>query len=138
MTPPHTVLGVELMDEDHARLEALLEHAAQAADADLPGLFAQAEAETRAHFEREEKLMQSAGLPVFHCHAAQHRLLLAEFDRARISAISGDTASLRHFLIYALPEMLTAHIDSVDRVTASFLRNEIKEEELRPLRLPFE
>lgn len=136
MTPPNAVLGVPLMDEDHARMEAIFARAAEALDADLPALLADVEAETRAHFAREEDLMQSAGVPAFHCHAAQHRLLLAEFARAHDAASRGDMKSLRTLLGHTLPGLITAHVNSVDHVAASFLKGETSEEELSGLRLP--
>ncbi len=136
MTPPNIVLGVALMDEDHAHLETLFARVAETADAGLPALLAEAEAGTRAHFEREEVMMQSAGVPVFHCHVAQHRLLLAEFASGHAAARSGDAAGLRRFLGESLPALIAAHVDSVDRVTASFLRSEIGEQALSVLRLP--
>ncbi len=136
MTPPNLVLGVALMDEDHAHLEALFERVADTADAGLPDLLATAEAETRAHFEREENLMQRAAVPVLHCHVAQHRLVLAEFASGHDAAARGDAAALRRFLGNSLPALIEAHVDSADRVTASFLRNEIAGEALSALRLP--
>lgn len=136
MTRPNSVLGVPLMDEDHARLEALFDRTAETPDAGLPALLAEVEAETRAHFAREETLMQSAGVPVFHCHAAQHRLLLAEFARPYDAVSRGDMESLRRFLGDTLPEMIAAHVNSVDHVTASFLNGETSEQDWSGLRLP--
>ncbi len=136
MTAPNLVPGVAFMDEDHANIESLCERAKETADARLPALLAEIEAELRAHFEREEALMQSAGVPVFHCHAAQHKLLMAEFTRGHYSAGTGDMDGLRRFLSHSLPALAAAHADSVDRVTASFLKGEIDEQELSNLRLP--
>lgn len=137
MQPNHK-LGVTLMDEDHEHLEALFGRVAETADADLPAFLGEAETATRAHFEREESLMQSAGVPIFHCHAAQHKLLLAEFAGVHNAAGSGDMAGVRRFLGESFPSMIAAHVDSVDRVTASFLKSEISEQTLGVLRLPCE
>lgn len=123
------------MDEDHARLETLLERVAETASEDLPSLLAEAEAETRAHFKREEKFMEAAGVPVFHCHLAQHGLLLSGFSAAHAYAQSGDAAGLRRFLGETLPALIEAHVLSADRVTASFLKGEIDSQGLSVLRL---
>jgi hemerythrin len=136
MTSRNPVLGVPLMDEDHARLEALFERVAETADAGLRALLAEAEAETRAHFDREETLMQSADVPAYHCHMAQHKQLLAEFTAAHYAAENGDMTGLRSFLGRILPVLVEAHVDSVDRVTASFLKSEANADDFSGLRLP--
>lgn len=135
MSQPETPLGVPLMDEDHARLEALFARVAGTPDGALPVLFAEAEAETIAHFGREEALMQAAGFPVLHCHIAQHKMILAEFEPARRAAEAGDLANLRRFLGHVLPELVAAHVASVDTVTAGFLRGVIGAASLGKLRL---
>jgi hypothetical protein len=61
---------------------------------------------------------------------------LAEFATGHAAAREGDAEELRRFLGHSLPALIAAHIDSVDRVTASFLRNETGEQELSVLRLP--
>ncbi len=136
MTPTQIVLGVELMDEDHAQLESLFERVANITDEGLQALLTEIEAETRAHFEREEVLMQSASVPVYHCHVAQHKLLLSEFAGAHDAMENGDMAGLRRFLERSLPALVEGHVDSVDRVTASFLKSETSAEDLSTLRMP--
>lgn len=136
MPKPHHVLSVPLMDEDHARLEALLNTVDSAADAALAGLFTDIERETREHFAREEDLMQRVGVPIYHCHVAQHRLLLDAFARGHAAIASGNTTLLRIFLTHEFPVILDTHIDSVDRVTASLMSGEMPAEAVAPLRLP--
>lgn len=115
-------LGVAVMDDDHARLDELMSGASSAADAELPRLLAEIEAETRAHFSREESLMRQAGVPILHCHEQQHALFLAEFRRGHEASASGDFAALREFLTDYLPGLFLDHVGSVDTVTAGFLR----------------
>ncbi len=124
MASPFVVLGVSLMDRDHAHMEMLLQRVAGADGAALPELLMEIEAETRAHFSREEELMQSAGVPVLQCHIAQHANFLFEFDRARRAAALDDMPGLRHFLCSELPDLYRAHVDTVDRVTSGFLRGQ--------------
>lgn len=136
MTGPSIVLDVPLMDDDHARLEALFGRLPATADADLPALLAEVEAETRAHFEREEGLMQAADVPVFFCHVAQHKIIMAEFAKAHDAMARNDLGALRQFIGVTLAGLVEAHIDSVDRVTAGFLKGEFAAEAFDNLRLP--
>jgi hemerythrin len=126
MTMPINILGVPLMDKDHAHLDAMLLRASQAGEAALPELLMEIEAETRAHFSREEELMRSARVPVLHCHIGQHAHLLSQFDQGREAAARGDTARLRRFLCADLPELFRDHVGTVDRVTAGFLQDSVE------------
>lgn len=114
-------LGVDLMDEDHARLEALLAAVPQTADQALPALLAEVEAETRAHFSREEDLMRARQVPILACHMVQHHLFLTEFAQGYSALDRQDMTGLRHFLEATLPAMLADHVTTVDRITAGFL-----------------
>jgi len=122
MTSPSLPLNVPVMDEDHARLEAMLERVAGATDAELPALLLAVEAETRSHFDREVDLMRAAAVPIVHCHIEQHSAFLREFARGHDAVARRDMAGLRQFLGAGLPQLLLQHVDTVDRVTASFLQ----------------
>jgi hemerythrin-like metal-binding protein len=122
MASPAITLGVVLMDRDHEHLESLLNRVTATADEDLLQLFEKVETETRAHFDREEELMRSAGAPVICCHIEQHKMFLAEFAHGRDAIARDDMADLRLFLSVTLPQLFLAHIGSVDRITASFLK----------------
>lgn len=132
----HLALGNALMDEDHAKLETLLTRIATTADADLAPCLCEIETETRAHFAREEEMMRAADLPILHCHIAQHSMLLGEFAAGHAAAEVGDHAKLRRFLGTTLPQLIAAHIDSVDRVSAQFMASAVSREEMSCLRLP--
>lgn len=136
MNLPQTVLGNDLMDEDHARLEALFAGVASTADSDLALCLAEIEAELKAHFAREEAMMGDAGLPILHCHIAQHTMLLGELHAGHAAAEAGDHRGLRRFLGETLPQLIAGHIDSVDRVSASFLASQTDSAELSCLKLP--
>ncbi len=121
MNDPSVILGVPLMDRDHAVLEDLLASAASTDDAGLRDLLEQVEAETRAHFQREESLMLEQALSVLPCHMAQHDLFLDKFQQGREALSRGDTRELRRFMTDVLPALLSHHINSADRVTAGLL-----------------
>lgn len=130
------VLGVPEMDADHAALEAMFETVDGTADGDLAALFAAIEAEVRAHFAREEGLIDAADLPIAHCHKTQHALLLAEFAAAGRIVEAGDPAALRRLIGTVLAELVAGHVASVDRVTAQFLTGRMGAEAFANLRLP--
>jgi len=136
MSSPHTTLGVPLMDEDHARLDALFDALAAVSDAELPAFRAEIDTEIRAHFAREEVLMRQAGLPILHCHIAQHAMLLDELAEGVAAAAAGDMPRLRRFLGQTLAQLVAAHVDSVDRVSAGFLKGAVPAQEFAALRLP--
>lgn len=114
-------LGVPLMDEDHARLESLLQRVQDTDDKDLPSLLGEVECETRAHFGREEDLMRSRQVPILGCHVIQHHLFLSEFALGHAAAKQQNMTMLRHFLGNTLPRLLADHVNTVDRVTAGYL-----------------
>lgn len=123
MSEPSIILGVTLMDRDHAELEDLLSRVSETDDANLIQLLDEFEAEMRAHFEREEDLMRQQALPVLACHSIQHELLLEQVHRARPAAPGGETSGLRAFMADILPALLFRHINTADRVTAELILN---------------
>jgi len=78
MEHPTIVLGVEMMDQDHLRIEKMFEAASHAPDEDLPALYRDIAKELAAHFAREEDFLRERQFPGLNCHLAQHNVLLAE------------------------------------------------------------
>jgi hemerythrin len=131
---PAIVLGVPEMDADHAVIELMFERVSTTPDAALADLFREIEAEVIAHFAREETLMEREGVPVLHCHQAQHRLLLDEFAGARPAEGAIDAAALRGTLA-TLATFVEGHVGSVDRVTSQFLGGTLDPAVVAALRL---
>lgn len=123
MPSPELILGVPLMDSDHAQLELLLKKVDGTEDSALPAFLFDIETEMRAHFQREEDLMRSRRVAILSCHLVQHDLLLAEFACAHEAARLNDMPRLRHFLSSTLLRRLSDHINTVDRITAEFLHS---------------
>lgn len=136
MTTGVPVLGVPEMDSEHAAIAALLAEAATADDDALPALLTRAAAVTADHFAHEELMMEAAGFPVLFCHRAQHKMLMDEFGKADALARAGDMAGLRRQIVEVVPTLIAAHVASVDRVTARFLRGELKAGDLDNFALP--
>lgn len=122
MSEPSIVLGIPLMDRDHAILESLLARVTETDDAGLIHLLDEIEAETRAHFHREEEMMREHAISVLTCHAIQHEMLVGQIRHARDRMTCKDAAELRHFISEILPALLLRHINIADRVTAGLLR----------------
>lgn len=135
MTGPSLVLGIEMMDADHLRIERLLDDIAAASDSDIVRLFANLDTELAAHFAREEELMKAKGFPGLHCHVAQHNTIL---DQLRRGAQLTDTAGLREHLVTLVPQLVQSHVFTLDRMTAAFLKGEFDRSVFDPLRLPVE
>lgn len=117
-------LHVPLMDEDHAVLDAFLDNATQAQDADLPKLFDDIRREVALHFAREEQLMRKHDVPVYDCHVELHAALLEQVDLGRRFVEAGDMAGLRIHLSSALPHLISQHIATADSVSAGFIRGD--------------
>ena len=134
MPQPHLPLGIPLMDEDHAALEALFADVATTADADLATLARTIVTEVTAHFGREEQLMEKAQVPILNCHRAQHAALLSE--AAELLRAATTSEALRLVLGLHLPQLVEGHVASVDRVSSEFLRGKMAPMSFDNLRLP--
>jgi hemerythrin-like metal-binding protein len=138
MTSPIPVLGIELMDTDHQRIDRIFEAISVAADDDLPRLYRELDSELAAHFSREEGLMEEKGFPGFHCHVAQHNSILEQLRRGAQMAAAPSIAELREHLTRIMPQIVQAHVFTLDRMTAAFLKGEFSRSVFGSLRLPVE
>ena len=133
---PEHPLGVSLMDDDHAAIEAMLAKVAEVPDSELEAMLTGIAAEVTDHFAREEELMRARGVPVLFCHMAQHQRILDLMKAAQGFAAKGDTSRLRAFLTDFLPAEIEGHINSVDRLSARYINGEITTQATQDLRLP--
>lgn len=136
MSDPKFPLGVALMDDDHAELEALFEIAAEAPDALIPAFLAQCRDAIAAHFAREEALMQARNVPALHCHVAQHARLIEEIDAALAKGTLAKPEFLRNFTTRDLPNLVMSHVASVDQMAARFLNGTLDPAMVAALRNP--
>lgn len=134
MEHPTIVVGVEMMDQDHLRIERMFEVASQAPDEDLPALYRDAAKELAAHFAREEELLREKQFPGLHCHLAQHNVLLAEMAYGERPRSAG--GELRRRMQVVMPQLILSHITTMDRMAAAFLKGEPGQADFGVLRLP--
>jgi hemerythrin len=116
-------LGVSLMDEDHATLEAMFAAAATVPEGELASLRDTILTEIGEHFAREEDLMRRNGFPGLECHMEEHRRLVDLLWRAA----HDDAQDLRRTLSVTALETVEEHVESIDYVTALFLKGEAVE-----------
>lgn len=136
MTQQPMMLGVPEMDDDHLAIAALFDRIEAAPDADLPSLLVEAEQAVTEHFAHEEELMARHDVPVLFCHIAQHKKLLGEFSHAHAALAAGRVEELGDLLRRIIPDLIIAHVASVDRVTSMWLTGALGEADVSGLRLP--
>jgi len=117
-------LGIDLMDEDHARIDSLFGAVAAAGDDLLVTLFDELRDEIAAHFAREEAMMQARDIPVLPCHVEMHQTLLAQFDAGRQFVEKEDFIGLRIHLGSAAPHLVAHHVETADTVAAGFIKGD--------------
>ena len=133
MEDPTVVLGVEMMDGDHLRIERMFEAASRTPDGELPTLYRDVANELAAHFAREADFLRENQVPGLHCHVAQHNELLAEMARGE-QPKSGNP-ELRRRLQVVMPQLVLSHVATMDRMAAAFLKGELHQADFDGLRL---
>ena len=134
MEHPTIVLGVEMMDQDHRRIEKMFEAASHAPDEDLPVLYRDVAKELAAHFAREEDFLRERQFPGLNCHLAQHNVLLAEMAHGEPPKAAG--GELRRRMLFVMPQLVLSHVTTMDRMAAAFLKGELGQADFDVLRLP--
>jgi hemerythrin-like metal-binding protein len=134
MEHPTIALGVEMMDQDHLRIEKMFEAASHAPDEDLPVLYRDIAKELAAHFAREEDFLREKQFPGLNCHLAQHNVLLAEMAHGVPPKSAG--AELRRRMLFVMPQLVLSHVTTMDRMAAAFLKGELGQADFDVLRLP--
>ena len=114
-------LGVDLMDTDHAEFVALLNRLNEADDAAFGIRFAELVGHTRAHFERENALMEENAFPARIPHRNEHDRVLAELDEMGRRLAAGDVQGARAYVRDTLPAWFVNHRNTMDFVTAQYL-----------------
>jgi hemerythrin len=118
-------IGITAIDDDHRKLVKLVNelhedlargHARNAPGKTLDELIKY----TRAHFEREERMMQSAAYEGYEAHKSDHDALVARITEFRRDFLAGGAEEPVEFPGY-LREWLDSHIQKADREYVSVL-----------------
>ena len=88
-------VGNEVIDTDHEVFVAEVNAAVAASDEDFPKHFAELVEHTRAHFAREEAIMDATGFFATGIHKAEHQRVLAEVARVADRLEAGDATFAR-------------------------------------------
>ncbi|TAK48539.1 MAG: hypothetical protein EPO23_07900 [Xanthobacteraceae bacterium] len=138
MNNPNLVLGLPQIDEEHQQIAAMFA-ALSTTDIDvLTGQVAALETAIAAHFAGEHTLMASRDFPGLHCHKAQHAGLEYELHRAHGMLKKRQLDKVIRHLTVIMPQLMIAHITTMDRMTVAFLNGELGTADFAQLRLPEE
>ncbi len=122
--PSAPVLGVAVMDRDHAALDRLFDAAATTADSELPALLDTIAQELHAHFAREEAVMARARVPFLLHHFELHTQLLREVENMRREVARSDAGCARQLIGVLLLRFVVDHVATADAAAARFLTGE--------------
>lgn len=77
---------------------------------------------TRGHFGNEERLMKEVGFPAFNMHESEHIRVFNEIQRVFSQWLhTKDNNILKEYFFGSFQEWLSAHITSMDTITAQFI-----------------
>jgi len=84
---------------------------------------------TKAHFDRENSMMEKYGFPAFHCHYGEHIEALKGLE----SIIqqwneNKDLNALKDYVSVTWPQWYVNHISTMDTVTSIFIKQSIQNE----------
>lgn len=124
---PEFLLGVELMDLEHARLVDLVRELQLSINQQgsirrpLAPIIARLLVQAPAHFENEEQLMAEKGYPGLMEHRAKHQDLVSQLRRLAAELLTNEvvTAQKIHSVIST---WLFDHLVTDDRAFAQFAR----------------
>lgn len=113
-------VGVAFIDADHEEFVDQLNAAVAATDAEFPAAFAALAEHTRAHFAREEALMDQVGFFATEVHKGEHRRVLAEVEHFAGHLARGNLPFVRAYVAERLPDWFLQHRNTMDQATAAF------------------
>jgi len=84
---------------------------------------------TKAHFDRENFMMEKYGFPAFHCHQEEHINALQQLES--IIQAWNDKHNLENLTTYVKetwPKWYVNHISTMDTVTSAFIKQSMLNE----------
>ena len=116
-------LGLTSMDTTHREFVVLVNALAHADDADFGQCLTRLHQHTRAHFAREDALMDQTRFPAATEHKAEHRRVLAELAQLQRRVDKGVISFARSYVRERLPEWFHLHLATMDSALAAHLRD---------------
>lgn len=114
------LLGHEPLDDMHREFVEVVGALQAAPDADLPAALARVTEHLVAHFEQEDRWMQSTGYPATECHVNEHAAVLATAREMPTLLGAGRTEVCRRFA-QELASWFPGHADYLDAPLAHWL-----------------
>lgn len=114
-------LGITEMDRDHHRLVSMVNSSWPLPVANVIEHLEEIANEARAHFEREERLMDAVAFTSSSAHRSEHRALEGAIAEKIRRMKSGQRVNIEA-LIASTVDWLVEHIVTSDRALATFLQ----------------
>ena len=84
---------------------------------------------TKAHFAKENGLMEKYAFPAFHCHYGEHVEALQGLESIiRDWNDNADLKALTAYVVEIWPQWYVTHISTMDTVTSAFIKQSISNE----------
>ena len=81
---------------------------------------------TKAHFDRENMMMEKYGFPAFHCHHGEHVTALQDLESiVNAWKDTNDQEALAVYVRDTWPKWYVNHISTMDTVTSAFIKQSI-------------
>lgn len=119
---PELHLGEPVTDATHAEFTLLLAATARATDDAFLAAFDEWIDHTRHHFGQEEAWMEAMGFGPRHCHAGEHKQVLAVAEAVRAKVAEAGELELGRRLVAELSGWFAHHVRSMDAVMVSHMR----------------
>ncbi len=110
--------GIRFQDEDHKEAVVLMNAMQTCCDEDLPGIFTKHIEHIKAHFAREENMMERTGFFALKAHREEHKRILHELQAMQTRLAVEDFAVVRKYVQEDLPNWFLTHLDTMDMVIA--------------------
>jgi len=84
---------------------------------------------TKAHFDRENMMMEKYGFPAIHCHQGEHVEALKGLELIiQTWKSTQDLKELKSYVSGTWPEWYVNHISTMDTVTSAFIKQSMLNE----------
>ena len=115
------LLGYGPMDAIHQEFVQQVGRLQAAPDAQLPALLGELLADTRAHFDEENRWMRETQFPPADCHIEQHDAVLASMVDVQRLLVQEGRVDLCRSLVQALADWFPGHATHLDSALSHWM-----------------